>query len=129
MWHEWIYKEIGQARLMLNDLESCQHIFEVRKIYYNLKHSLKLVQNGVWEMGERLHEARMQSLRHQPKRPSMREQPTTDYLSGWRVLLAEDEQALLGADFPQTGRIGLPGHRRRKRLPGLELFQAQSTML
>jgi hypothetical protein len=31
MWHEWIYKEIGQARLMLNDLESCQHLVEVEK--------------------------------------------------------------------------------------------------
>jgi hypothetical protein len=46
-------QEIDRANIMLSELESCQHVFEVRKIYYNLKHSLKLVQNGVWELGER----------------------------------------------------------------------------
>ena len=106
MWTGWIDQEIDRANIMLSELESCQHVFEVRKIYYNLKHSLKLVQNGVWEMGERLHEARMQSLRHQPKRPSMREQPATDSLSGWRVLLADDEPVLLELISRKLGGLG-----------------------
>ena len=66
MWHEWIYKEIGQARLMLNDLESCQHLVEARRISHKVKHSLDIVQTGVWELGARLHEARMNALRNPP---------------------------------------------------------------
>ena len=106
MWTGWIDQEIDRANIMLSELESCQHVFEVRKIYYNLKHSLKLVQNGVWELGERLHEARMQPLRHQPKPPPKWEQPAADSLSGWRVLLADDEPVLLELISRKLGGLG-----------------------
>ena len=95
MWHEWIYKEIGQARLMLNDLESCQHLVEARRISHKVKNSLDIVQTGVWELGVRFHEARMKANKEHSARPAMREQPAADSLSGWRVLLADDEPALL----------------------------------
>ena len=106
MWHEWIYKEIGQARLMLNDLESCQHLVEARRISHKVKNSLDIVQAGVWELGARFHETRMNALKHPSARPSMREQPAADSLSGWRVLLADDEPALLELISRKLGGLG-----------------------
>ena len=106
MWHEWIYKEIGQARLMLNDLESCQHLVEARRISHKVKNSLDIVQTGVWELGVRFHEARMKAHKEHSARPAMREQPAADSLSGWRVLLADDEPALLALISRKLGGLG-----------------------
>lgn len=103
----WIDQEINRASIMLGELENCQHVFEARKIYHNIiEHSLKLVQTGVWEMGARLNEARMHALKHPSARPSIREQPAADSLAGWRVLLADDERALLDLISRKLGGLG-----------------------
>ena len=91
---------------MLNDLESCQHLVEAQRISHKVKHSLDIVQTGVWELGARLYETRMNALKHHSARPSMREQPAADSLSGWRVLLADDERVLLDLISRELGRLG-----------------------